>query len=72
MISVSGLAEEIAWLDELIEAQKAALINQEGLLRELQQIRKLKADLLERVGGKKTDPGQAGRNSVDSRPKAGA
>jgi hypothetical protein len=52
MISVSELREEIARLDEMIEAQTAALATQEGLLRELQQIRKLKADLLERIGEK--------------------
>lgn len=52
MISVSDLKEEIARLDDLIEAQKAAVANQEGLLRELQQIRELKMDLLERISDK--------------------
>jgi hypothetical protein len=52
MISVSDLKEEIARLDDLIEAQKAAVATQEGLLRELQQIRELKMDLLERISDK--------------------
>jgi hypothetical protein len=52
MISVFDLKDEIARLDDLIEAQKAAVANQEGLLRELQQIRKLKMDLLERISKK--------------------
>ncbi|HWP44493.1 MAG TPA: hypothetical protein VNO14_14705 [Blastocatellia bacterium] len=57
MISVSELKEEIERLDDLIEAQKAAVTAQEGLLRELQQIRKLKADLLERISDKRATPG---------------
>ena len=52
MISVFDLKEEIARLDDLIEVQKAAVANQEGQLRELQQIRKLKMDLLERISEK--------------------
>ena len=57
MTSVSELKDEIARLDEMIESQTAALATQEGLLRELQQIRELKADLLERICDKKQDSG---------------